>query len=450
MSLDILTVDHFYKVETELIAILISEPQSIEEVEEFICPEYFYYPPYQKLVSRILAQAKKDIDGVNPVHLAPDFTECNVNVSELLNTFLTATKIQYLCKQLKVGYVWRQALQVANFINEKGLLRSQEEIEEALSTMESKLNTLVDYHLPRKEGTKDMVQACMELTDFFDDESPCKSLKTGLSELDTMTAGFKPGELIVIGARPSMGKTGISLTFLNSFCKANKKVLYFSFEMSTLDMMKRLISSICHIDLHKLNLKKENGKRNLNHKEYTSISEAFAVVADYQVTWHEQPCNVSQMRSISKKVKRQNGLDCIFVDHLGKVVPTNPNTSRYEQISDSIRWLKNLAKELDVPVIVLSQLSRKVEDRQNKRPMMSDLRESGEIEQESDLVMFLYRDEYYYSDTDNPGIMEILVEKHRNGPVGAVEVGFLKQYAKVVDLQLQKEGKERKIVSMMK
>ncbi|HLR33712.1 MAG TPA: replicative DNA helicase [Tissierellales bacterium] len=257
-------------------------------------------------------------------------------------------------------------------------------------------------------------------------------LKTGYKAIDNLLDGYKKGDLIILAARPAMGKTALALNIAEKLTKdprENKSVMFFSLEMSDEELTQRLIFSSSMVDSDKLR------KKSLDKHDWERISDMTSLMLQTKLFIDDNPARtVSEMQSIGRRVKRKYGLDLIIVDYLQLMTTNDKRENRQQEISSISRGLKIMAKELDVPVIALSQLSRACELRNDKRPMLSDLRESGAIEQDADVVKFIYRDEYYNADTDEPGIAEIIIAKNRKGPTGIARLGWIANCTKFVDI----------------
>ena len=254
---------------------------------------------------------------------------------------------------------------------------------------------------------------------------------TGFLDLDYKTAGMHPSDLILLAARPSMGKTAFVLNIAQYVAfKQNKTVAIFSLEMSKEQLVNRLFSMESRVDSQHLRT------GNLSDMEWEKLIESAAVIGKSNLIIDDTPgISISEMRSKCRKYKLEHNLEMIIIDYLQLMSGSGRSTdSRQQEISDISRSLKALARELRVPVIALSQLSRAVEQRPDHRPMLSDLRESGAIEQDADVVMFIYRDDYYNKDTEKKGIAEIIIAKQRNGPIGTVELVWLPDYTKFANL----------------
>ena len=261
-------------------------------------------------------------------------------------------------------------------------------------------------------------------------EGNLTGLTTGFRDLDQLTSGLHRSDLIILAARPAMGKTAFALSVAQGAAiKGNASVMIFSMEMSKEQLGQRLLSMESRIEMQSL----KTGK--LERRDWDQINMALDSLSKASIHIDDTPgISIMEMKNKCRRLKAEKGLDLIVIDYLQLMSIEGKKTeNRQQEISTLSRNLKLLARELDCPVIVLSQLSRAVEQRPNKRPMLSDLRESGSIEQDADIVIFLYRDEYYNPDTDKPGECEVIVAKHRSGPTGTVDVTWLGKYTRFAD-----------------
>lgn len=428
-------LNHTREIELDVISIALYEPQRIYEIEDLFDPAYFYFDKHKKTVSLILERFKKDINLIDVQLMAYDLQEIGLSFTELVDRVPSFSLVKYYAEKVKALYLWREARNVAASILTKGDLIDTEELQSALADVQEGLVRIEGEMLPPKSKIVAQKEAVAELQTYLEDETPDQFLLSGLNDFDTLVGGFKPSQLIVIGGRPSMGKTAISMTFLESFSKQGKRTLFFSEEMKIRDMMKRMAAQQAMVSLQKIDRKRKDGTLVLDKQERTKIYKAMETMRSLPIMWHHDPITTREMKNLAKHIKRERGLDCIIIDHLGEIVPDNIRSNDYEKTSQIARDIRDLCKELDVTVILLSQLSRAPEMRNDKRPNLGDLRESGKIEEVADLVVFLYRDEYYYPDeTEKKNIIELIVSKNRNGATGTVEAIFLKEYAKVVNL----------------
>ena len=335
----------------------------------------------------------------------------------------------------------------ANIVAEKAMLRRliklNEEIANTCYVGKESLETILEdtekrvFNLIQRRNTEDFVpirQVVMNAMEQIEKASKNKGSVTGIAtgfiDLDYRTAGMQPSDLVLI-ARPSMGKTAFVLNIAQHVAfKLNQPVAIFSLEMSKEQLVNRLFSLESKVDAQKLRT------GNLSDSEWEKLIESAGVIGKSNLIIDDTPgITIGEMRSKCRKYKLEYGLNMIIIDYLQLMSGSGKNDSRQQEISDISRSLKALARELGVPVLALSQLSRAVEQRPDHRPMLSDLRESGAIEQDADVVMFIYRDDYYNKDTEKKGIAEIIVAKQRNGPIGTIELVWLPEYTKFANMQ---------------
>jgi replicative DNA helicase len=272
-----------------------------------------------------------------------------------------------------------------------------------------------------------LTKAVDRIETLFQQDEPITGVSTGFTDFDRMTSGLQPADLIIVAGRPSMGKTSFAMNIAETVAiKGDSPVAVFSMEMPGEALAMRMMSSLGRIDQHKV----RTGK--LEDDEWPRLTSAVSILAEARLFIDDTPAlNPTELRARARRLKREHGdLSLIVLDYLQLMQAPGSAENRATEISAISRSLKALAKELEVPVVALSQLNRNLEQRPNKRPVMSDLRESGSIEQDADLVVFIYRDEVYNEDSQDKGIAEIIIGKQRNGPIGTVRMTFLGQYTK--------------------
>ena len=338
--------------------------------------------------------------------------------------------------------------QYANIVSEKATLRKlirlneeiantcysgKETLEYILEDTEKRVFQLVQRR--RTDGYVPIRQVVMNAMDKIEfaakNKGSVTGIPTGFLDLDYRTAGMQPSDLILIAARPSMGKTAFELNIAHYVAfKKNLTLAIFSLEMSKEQLVNRMFSMESNVDSQKL----RTGQ--MNDQEWERLIESAGVIGKSSLIIDDTPgISIAELRSKCRKYKLEHDLSMIIIDYLQLMTGSGKGDSRQQEISDISRSLKALARELSVPVIALSQLSRAVEQRPDHRPMLSDLRESGAIEQDADVVMFIYRDEYYNHDSEKKGIAEIIIAKQRNGPIGTVELAWLPEYQRFVNLE---------------
>lgn len=337
----------------------------------------------------------------------------------------SSANVGYYAKIVKEMALRRRMIQTANEIINTAY-DAEGDVEEFLDISEQKILHVSEHRISQSfHRVSDVVQDSIRLVEkLYDNQEPVTGLASGFNRLDELTAGFQPADLIIIAARPSMGKTALALT-LSQYAGINlgKPVAFFSLEMSKEQLVLRMLCSEAKVP----NTRVRTGK--LGDRDFPRLVDAASRIAEAPVFIDETPAlTITEMRAKARRLNRDTPLAMVVVDYLQLMRSPAYSQSREQEISDISRSLKALAKELQLPVVALSQLNRSVEGRNDKRPIMSDLRESGAIEQDADLVMFIYRDEVYNDDTPDKGVAELLIAKQRNGPIGNVRVAYVPEY----------------------
>lgn len=350
---------------------------------------------------------------------------------DLLNAVPTSANVKYYANIVYEKAMLRQLIKLNDEISNSCYL-SKEPTEVILEETEKKM-----FRLLQRRNSGEYVpirQVVMNALNTIEKASQMKGtvtgIPTGFVDLDYNTAGLQPSDLILIAARPSMGKTAFVLNIAEYMAlRKDKTVAIFSLEMSKEQLVNRLFSLESRVDAQKLR------SGNLDDEDWGKLIEGAGAIGNSHLIIDDTPgITVSELRSKCRKFKLEQGLDIIIIDYLQLMSGSGRGSdSRQQEISDISRSLKAVARELQVPVVALSQLSRAVEKRDDKRPMLSDLRESGAIEQDADVVMFIYREDYYKKDTDRKGIAEIIIAKQRNGPIGTVELVWMPEYTRFVN-----------------
>ncbi len=344
----------------------------------------------------------------------------------------TANAIKYI-KIVEEKSVLRNLIKTANEIIDLGY-DPTENIEDIMEGAEKKIfNIRQNKNKKGYTPIKDvLVESFTQLEELYNRKQHITGVPTGFTELDYKTAGFHSSDLILIAARPAMGKSAFALNIAtNAAIKANVPVAIFSLEMSKEQMVNRILCSQAMVDSNKV----RTGK--LEEEDWMKLAGAIGPLSEAEIYIDDTPgISVMEIRAKCRKLKLEKNIGMVVIDYLQLVQGSNKrNGSREQEISEISRSLKILAKEIGVPVIALSQLSRAVEQRPDHRPMLSDLRESGAIEQDADIVMFLYRDDYYNQDSEKKDIAEVILAKHRGGSTGTVELLWLGSYTKFVNLE---------------
>ena len=363
------------------------------------------------------------------------------HLAEIVNSTPSAANIAHYAEIVRDKAVLRRLIESASTIGRLGF-EEDEEISKVLDKAEQSLFAVSKKFLKDKFiAVKDVLTEAFDRIDKIHrdkEKGALRGVPTGFKDLDGLTAGFQNSDLIIIAARPSMGKSSIALNIAEHVAIEEKiPVGIFSLEMSKEQLVDRMLASQAGVDSWKLRT------GNLSDEDFPKIGYAMGVLADAPLFIDDTTAaNVMEIRAKARRLQLEHGLGLIIIDYLQLMEgrTQSGDFNRVQEISEISRSLKGLARELNVPVIALSQLSRAVEHRPDKRPQLSDLRESGSIEQDSDVVMFLYREEYYEPDTDKKGVTEILIKKHRNGPTGMCELFFNPEQMRFRDLERKRTG----------
>ncbi len=307
-----------------------------------------------------------------------------------------------------------------------------DDVEEAVDQSEDLIYQVTNRRVSEDLAhLKDLLTENMEMVErLYERGSAITGVATGFSDLDDLTAGLQPSNLIIVAARPSMGKSAFALSIAQHVAAVDHKaVIIFSLEMSKMELVQRLMCSEARVDSNRLR------RGALQDSDWPKLSLALGRLAEAPIFIDDTPnATIMEMRAKCRRVASKGGLGLVIIDYLQLMAPLRRTDNRVQEVSEISRSLKILARELDVPVIALSQLSRNVEYRADKRPLLADLRESGSIEQDCDVCLFIYRDEVYNPDSPQRGIAEIHVSKHRSGPLGKVELAFLDHYTRFANL----------------
>ncbi len=343
----------------------------------------------------------------------------------------SAANIRAYADIVREHSVKRQLIRVGTKIADSGFQSEGRRSDELLDRAEQQVFEIAEKGTRGRGGFAPIKSLLTEAVDrietLFEKDDPITGLSTGFSDLDQMTSGLQPADLIVVAGRPSMGKTTLAMNIAeNVAINSGKPVAVFSMEMPGSSLAMRMMSSLGRIDQHRI----RTGK--LEDDEWPRLTSAVSILAEAKMYIDDTPAMTpTEVRARSRRLMREHGeLGMIMIDYLQLMQAPGSAENRTNEISAISRSLKALAKELSVPVVALSQLNRSLEQRTNKRPIMSDLRESGAIEQDADLVVFIYRDEVYNEDSPEKGIAEIIIGKQRNGPIGTIRLTFLGQFTK--------------------
>lgn len=432
---------HSTEAEQSVIGAMLLDQEAIVTASEILLPEDFYNPQFKTLYGAMISlyQEGKPADLVtlqNKLHEMDVPAElCSVEfISSVISSVPTSANIKYYADIVKDKAVLRRLIRVSEEISNE-CYQDTESLDNLLDNTEKQI-----FDVVQNRSTSDFVpikQVALETLESIQSAARSVGAVTGIStgfyDLDARTAGLQKSDLILIAARPSMGKTAFVLNIAeNVAIKNNISTAIFSLEMSRVQLAKRLISMNSKVDSQHIRV------GNLADDEWGKLTESTILLGESALVIDDTPgISIAQLRSKCRKLKIENNLGLVIIDYLQLMSGSGgrKNESRQQEISDISRSLKALAREIDCPVIALSQLSRAVESREDKRPMLSDLRESGAIEQDADVVMFIYRDEYYHKDSEDKGVTEIIIGKQRNGPTCTIKLKWLAEFTKFANLE---------------
>ena len=418
---------------------MITDKNAIAEAIEKLEEEDFYRDGHKVLFKTISEMFKDDM----PVDLVTLLERLKATeklekaggvtyVSELGSSLLTTINLSAYIKIVKEKSILRKLIKASTSIIEDSY-NKQGEVENVLEGAEKRI-----FDIAEKRTTSDfeplsvvLERGFVEIERIFNNKGEITGVGSGFIDLDAKTSGFQKGDMVLIAARPSMGKTTFALNIAeHAALREGKSVVVFSLEMSKEQLAYKLLCSEANVDMLKL----RTGA--LEDKDWENIARATGPLSKAKIYIDDTAgVTVMEMRSKCRRLKLEYGIDLIVIDYL-QLMSGSSSESRQQEVSEISRSIKALAKEMECPVIALSQLSRAPEQRADHRPMLSDLRESGSIEQDADLVMFLYRDEYYNKETEDTNIAECIIAKQRNGPVGTVKLAWLGQYSKFGNLEV--------------
>jgi len=429
---------HSIEAEQSVIGSMIIDKEAIMVASEIICGDDFYGKQYG-IIFDTMVELHDEGKPVDLVTLQNRLKEKDVPpevsslefVRDLITVVPTSANIKHYANIVAEKATLRKLIrlneEIANtcYVGKENLEAILEDTEKRVFDLVQRRNT-GDY-IP----IRDIVMRAMEKIEISShNKGAVTGIATGFIDLDYKTSGMQPSDLVLIAARPSMGKTAFVLNIAQYVAFKNKEtVAIFSLEMSKEQLVNRLFSLESRVDSQHLRT------GNLSDSEWESLIESAGVIGKSNLIIDDTPgISIAELRSKCRKYKLEHNLSMIIIDYLQLMSGSGRGDSRQQEISDISRALKSLARELKVPVIALSQLSRAVEQRPDHRPMLSDLRESGAIEQDADVVMFIYRDEYYNHDSEKKGIAEIIIAKQRNGPIGTIELVWLPDFTKFANL----------------
>ena len=431
---------HSIEAEQAVLGGVLLRNDNFHAIADILTPEDFYLPAHALLYEAYIELYRKNTP-IDPLTLV-EYLRANglleqaggmVYLAELGESVVSAANVEYYAAIVRDRALQRSLIAAcAEIIGNS--FDSSRDVEALLDESEQAL-----FALTARKGAKqchsshDLVRSFLsDLEKRYSEPDAVSGVTTGYFKLDQMTTGFQPSDLIILAARPSMGKTAFALNMcMRAAIQQNVPVAIYSLEMSKEQLIMRMLSVFARVELSKLR------RGNLDDDDWRNVHYAVEELSRAPIFIDDTPAiSTLELRARTRRLKAQHGIGLVMVDYLQLMRSSRRVDSRELEISDISRSLKALAKEIGIPVVALAQLNRKVEERQNKRPMLSDLRESGAIEQDADIIMFIYRDEAYNKREDNPrkGIAEIIIGKQRNGPTGTVELAYVAGYTAFEDL----------------
>jgi len=430
---------HSPEAEQSVIGSMLMDTDAVMAASEIITGEDFYQKQYGILFDNI-TELYNEGQPVDLITLQEHLKQKDVPpevaslefARDLLSSVYTSTNVRQYAKIVKEKSMLRKLIRtnedIANIC-----YTGKESLEDIFSDTEKRIFDIVQQNTTGEfVPIKDVVLAALDKIELASKiKGNVTGIPTGFIDLDYKTAGFQPSDLILVAARPSMGKTAFVLNIAQHMAfKENVTVAVFSLEMSKEQLVNRLLSLESRVDSQSIRT------GNLSDEDWEKLIEGASTIGSSNLIIDDTPSiSVTELRSKCRKFKLEHNLGIIIIDYLQLMTGSKHSESRQQEISDISRSLKAIARELNVPVVALSQLSRAVEQRPDHRPMLSDLRESGAIEQDADVVMFIYRDDYYNKDTPKPNVAEIIISKQRNGAIGTIELAWLPQYTKFANMK---------------
>ncbi|WP_328189539.1 replicative DNA helicase [Marinobacter sp. OP 3.4] len=434
---------HSVEAEQAVLGGLMLDNRRFDEVTELITASDFYRQDHRLIYAAVerLATESEPLDVVTLAEYlerAGDIEDAGglSYLAELAEKTPSAANIRAYAQIVAERSILRQLIEVSGGIVDSAFNPQGRTSADLLDEAERNVFRIAESRTKEGSGPKPinpiLTQALTRIEELFESGDKVTGVTTGFSDLDEWTSGMQPSDLLIVAGRPSMGKTTFAMNIVeNALLSTGEPVLVFSMEMPADAIVMRMLSSLGRIDQTRM----RSGK--LEEDDWPRLTSAVSLLKDKPLYIDDTPgLSPTEMRSRARRVARENGgkLSLIMVDYLQLMRVPGNTEGRTAEISEISRSLKGLAKELSCPLVALSQLNRSLEQRPNKRPVNSDLRESGAIEQDADVIMFVYRDEVYNEDTQDKGIAEIIIGKQRNGPIGTVRLAFIGKYTKFEDL----------------
>ncbi|HEY4509326.1 MAG TPA: replicative DNA helicase [Candidatus Paceibacterota bacterium] len=436
------------EAEMALLGSIMLRPEALYDITEVVTADSFYSEKhriiFETMMDLFAKRAPIDLLSVSAKLKEKGWLDQiggNTYLTEVVNVVPSSANISYYAEIVQKKYMMRRLIEASDHISQIGYDENKE-LEEMLDNAEKKLFDVTNFNTAHKfTHLKDELTEAWERLDRLHTEGQgMRGIPSGFPDLDFKLAGFQNSDLIILAARPSVGKTALALDIVRQTAvNYGTKVGIFSLEMSSQQLVDRMLAAQSNVDAWKM----RTGKLS-RQDDFESIREGLDKLSKAPIYIDDQPGNnILKMRSIARRLKSEKGLDLIVVDYLQLMVPTQTkNDNVVQQITEISRSLKNLARELNIPVIALSQLSRAIEAR-GGRPRLSDLRDSGSIEQDADVVMFIHREDKYKEESEKTNMVEILIEKHRNGETGKIDLFFNDKKATFQSVDKQHGGMEK-------
>lgn len=433
------------EAEQAILGGLMFDPAAIEQIGDKLTPEDFYFRDHRIIFEAIIAlsESGKAFDALMVSQRLESLDQLesvggNTYLMQLVDAVVSAANIGAYAEIVHEAAMRRRLITVSSEIGQRSFRPDGQTAYDVLEYAEKELFAIADAGERTKRGFREisdlLTESFDEISDLYENGGDVTGLSTGFKDLDEITSGLHKGDLVIVAGRPSMGKTTFAMNLAENVAMQDhngerKAVAVFSMEMPGKQLSMRMLSSVGRIDQTRV----RTGK--LEDRDWHGLSSAVAQLNQCKIHIDDTPAlSPGEMRSRARRLARDNDLGLIVVDYLQLMRIPGSKENRTNEISEISRSLKTLAKELDVTVIALSQLNRSLENRTDKRPVMSDLRESGAIEQDADTIMFIYREEVYDPETPKKGIAEVIIGKQRNGPIGNVPLVFEGQYTRFSDL----------------
>ncbi len=424
--------------EQAVLGSMLADKEAVVKAIEILKPQDFYREDHKEIYSAMLDlySIGEPIDFLtlrNSLEQRGTLEKVGSDLflSSLIDSVPTTSNIESYVKIVEEKSTIRNLIKVANDIIAMGYANT-EEVNNIIEQTEKRIFEVLQNRNTRAYASiKDiLIDTFDKIEELYKKKSKISGLESGFNDLDLKTSGLKPSELLIIAARPAMGKSAFALNIAHHVAQKEKSpVMIFSLEMSKEQIVNRLLCSEAEVDSMKV------GTGDLDSDDWIKLGKASGTLADTPIYIDDTPgLSAAELRAKCRKAKLEKDIGLIIIDYLQLMESKGKTESRQNEISEISRSLKILAKELNVPVIALSQLSRAPDARADHRPMLSDLRESGSIEQDADIVMFLYRDEYYNPDTEKKNISEVIIAKNRSGSTGTVELAWIGKYTKFANL----------------